>query len=80
MLDYGVVPRIIPFGQQGTLHNPDRLYCARGHPQRNNLFNYSQIVTLVFDRRRPISVVPSFILSPPAGGFVNSVLPVGQRF
>jgi len=42
MLDCGVVPRIIPFGQQGTLHNPCRLYCARGHSKRNNLFNYSQ--------------------------------------
>ena len=43
MLDCGVVPRIIPFGQQGTLHNPYRLYCARGHSERNNLFNYYTI-------------------------------------
>ena len=60
MLDCVVVPRIIPFGQQGTYHNPSRPFCASSHSRGSHWSSTDD---------RPNSVVPSVILHLPAWRF-----------
>lgn len=78
MLDCGVVPRIIPFGQQGTLTQSIPSVLRRRSSSKEQSLQLFTISHSGLRQTETHICGTEFHPIPPAGGFVNSVLPVGQ--